>query len=95
MTTWDAAVPKPLALIISGSIAAGAIAALSVFAAERQSGLFDRSALANLSGASLGPATTGSVLPRDDAGAAYRKRVEDLDKDRLGSLARSAGTRGR
>lgn len=81
--------PKPLAFIISGSLAAVAIAALSVLAAEEEGGLLDRSALANLSGAPLEPTTTGSVLSRDDTSSVYRKRVEHLDKQRLGHLTRT------
>ncbi len=84
--------PKPLALILSGMFATAAVAVLSVFAVERRIGSFDRSAVANLSGAPLEPTTTGSVLPCNGAGGVHRKQVEHLDKDRLGVLTRSAGT---
>ena len=80
---------KPFRLLLSCALAAGAIGALTMFAVEMERTRFDRSAIANLSGAPLDPTTTGSITPRDETGATYRKRVEHLDKSQLGTLVRA------
>ena len=64
---------KPLTVALTGCLAAGAITALTVFALEAERSRFDRSAIANLSGAPLDPTTTGSINPRDKIGAPYQK----------------------
>ena len=83
--------PRSATLILFGSLAAIAIGALSVFALEAERGHLDRSAMANLAGASPEPSVTGSITPRGNTGAPYRKRVGVLDKVQLKSLSHAVG----